>query len=189
MRTHFAKYFPKRCDMKGGYAFIEFETETDAVDAVRYMDGTTLLERRIHVRPAGDRREREREAAGRGAPFEYQQRPPMQQGAPRQAYGYRVEVEVRTQARSARVLIAMVASPCLQRGLLTSPHVCISARCRDVLSIQNLAPRTSWQDLKDFGRRAGNSVKYAEVFEGPSGRCGYVDEAMREDSFCRVRVS
>jgi hypothetical protein len=42
------------------------------------------------------------------------------------------------------------------------------------VEVENIASRTSWQDLKDFGRTAGQSVKYADIYEGPSGKCGYV---------------
>lgn len=143
---------------------MDFETETDAQDAVKYMDGSTLLERRIQVRPAGDRKERE---AGQRHGFEFQQRQAPLQQAPRQAYGYRVEIEVRRWAFSL-FLLRLFASP--RRFVLTLLCVCSCV-------VQNLGPRTSWQDLKDFGRRAGPSVKYADIFEGPSGKCGYVDEA------------
>jgi RNA recognition motif-containing protein len=91
-----SQYFPKRVDMKGGYAFIEFEAENDAIDALKYMDGSIMLERRLAVRPAGQPNAQRRPFGGEGggaggghggAPLPIAPRPNV-------AYGFRIEVEV-----------------------------------------------------------------------------------------------
>ena len=74
--------------MKGGYAFVEFESEVDASDAVSFMHNSNLLERRIIVRPAGEPKVRGERPQG-----DFQRAAPLS-GAPRQAYGYRIEIEV-----------------------------------------------------------------------------------------------
>lgn len=40
------------------------------------------------------------------------------------------------------------------------------------LRIEGLDSRTSWQDLKDFARKAGSSVVFADVFMDRGRKCG-----------------
>lgn len=67
---------------RGAFAFIEFAEEADAIDALKYMDGTELMGRRIMVKPPGDRKPK-------------LDGPPKPGGPTRQPYGYRVEIDVR----------------------------------------------------------------------------------------------
>jgi len=71
---------------RGAFAFIEFAEEADAIDALKYMDGTELMGRRIMVKPPGDRKPK-------------LDGPPKPGGPTRQPYGYRVEIDVRTNER------------------------------------------------------------------------------------------
>ena len=128
-------------DVKQTFAFIEFEEEVDASDAIKFMDGSVLQERKLNVRAASSRDRAERGPSGPpggGGPGGYPSAPsndfrgpPPPRGAGGVAYGFRVEIE-------------------------------------------NIAEKTSWQDLKDFGRQAGESIKYADIFNKPEGKSGLV---------------
>eukprot|EP01111_Echinosteliopsis_oligospora_P011304 TRINITY_DN36_c0_g1_i1.p1 TRINITY_DN36_c0_g1~~TRINITY_DN36_c0_g1_i1.p1 ORF type:complete len:129 (-),score=11.54 TRINITY_DN36_c0_g1_i1:561-947(-) len=65
IETAFAKYGKiVAVDLKRGYAFVEFDDDRDAEDAVRYMDNTDLDGARIIVEPSHGGRERRRDPAG-----------------------------------------------------------------------------------------------------------------------------
>lgn len=46
--------------------------------------------------------------------------------------------------------------------------------------VRNLAPRVSWQDLKDFGREAG-AVIFSNVFTTEGGKIGVIEYETSED--------
>jgi len=50
------------------------------------------------------------------------------------------------------------------------------------LIVENLDARTSWQDLKDFARTAGNSVSYTDVFTERGKKVGVI-EYMNQDDY------
>jgi len=50
------------------------------------------------------------------------------------------------------------------------------------MEVLNISEYTSWQDLKDFARGAGNSVEYTKVFDGPRGeKRGLIEYKEKED--------
>mmetsp|Transcript_13787 Transcript_13787/g.22757 ORF Transcript_13787/g.22757 Transcript_13787/m.22757 type:complete len:310 (-) Transcript_13787:1064-1993(-) len=107
-----------RCDLKNGYAFIEFSDERDAGDAVRDMDGRDLDGSRVIVEWSRGHRP--------NGPI----RPPM--------------------------------------------------RSDNRVRVSDLSPHTSWQDLKDFARAAGN-VLYTDVFIDRGKRYGVIEFSSRGD--------
>ena len=89
---------------RGAFAFIEFAEEADAIDALKYMDSTELMGRRIMVKPPGDRKPK-------------LDGPPKPGGPTRQPYGYRVEIDVRTISTSTgrRASAEKMMQRCSQR--------------------------------------------------------------------------
>lgn len=51
------------------------------------------------------------------------------------------------------------------------------------IEIEGVPEKTSWQDLKDFGRQAAEAIKYADVHHTTDkGKCGYVAREMTTTS-------
>ena len=116
------------------------------------MDGSILGDRKLSVRAASSR-----DRGERGAPRDFDRYgPPRGDGPPRDDYrggggggGY-----PSGGARSDR--------PAGATGIAFGHRI----------EVENLGDRTSWQDLKDFGRQAGGSIKYADIFNKPEGKSG-----------------
>jgi RNA recognition motif-containing protein len=153
-------------DVKGTFAFIEFEEEVDAADAMRYMDGSSIGERRISVRPCGPPRNREERFGGGGGPGGYPDR-----GGYRGGFGggggggggERGPGGFGGDRGGERF-----SGPPMDRPR-NPPGVAYGFR----VEVENIGEKTSWQDLKDFGRQAGPSIKYADIFHNEKGKSGY----------------
>lgn len=157
------RYFPVKMELKGGFGFIEFEEEVDASDAIKFMDGTTMKDRRIAVRPCGGRtRDGPREGPPGGGFRGGFGGPP---GGDRDRYGGPPSSYDRAGASS----YGREGGFDRPRGN-DRPGQAYGFR----IEAEGLADKTSWQDLKDFGRQAGQSIKYAEIFTNDTGKCGYV---------------
>ena len=140
----FRRYDPLRVDMKMGFCFIEFREMRDADDAIHDMDGYKVEGKRLSVQPAKGRGAREGGGRDFGGPFGG---PPGGGGSG--GYG--------------RPPPPGGGRPMGRRGGEGFQ-----------VEVEGLDGRTSWQDLKDFARGAGN-VTYADVFveNGKvSQRCG-----------------
>mmetsp|Transcript_24524 Transcript_24524/g.42167 ORF Transcript_24524/g.42167 Transcript_24524/m.42167 type:complete len:245 (-) Transcript_24524:552-1286(-) len=107
-----------KCDVKFGYAFVEYEDERDAEDAIRSLDGRDVDGSQITV-------ERSKGPRSSGSA-----RPPMR-----------------------------------------SEYRCI---------VTQMAQYTSWQDLKDFARQAGNVV-YTDVFMERGRKFGIIEYSSKDD--------
>jgi len=117
----------RNISVKEGFGFAEFDDREDAKDAVKDLDGGSLLGSRVRVEHARDSRDRRDRS------------PPRNRGGggpPGRRTGYRCVVE-------------------------------------------NLSSRTSWQDLKDFMRKAGE-ITYTNTHHIRSGE-GVVEFGSRSD--------
>lgn len=72
----------------------------------------------------------------------------------------------------------------LYRNTCTLTH-CTYRRCAS--QVEGLDNRTSWQDLKDFARRAGN-VTYSDVSTDRGEKVGVIKYPSRDEAKAAVRV-
>ena len=146
------RFFPVRVDVKGVYAFVECEEERDAADAIRLLDGTQMGDRRLSVRPPGPPKHLREQYGGYPPRGGYSGPPRGGYGGDRSGYN-RYSEEERYRGGDSR-----------PAGIAYGYRV----------EVENMAEKTSWQDLKDFGRRAGESVKYSDIFNLENGqKSGY----------------
>ena len=129
----FRRYEPLRVDLKQGFGFLEFREPRDADDAVHDMDGHKVGGRPIAVQFARGAQRRDFGSAG-GA------------GGPRGG-GY----EDRGRGGGFGGPPSSFGGSGMKKG---SGYQ---------VEVEGLDSRTSWQDLKDFARGAGN-VQFADVF-------------------------
>lgn len=171
------RYFPVRMELKtaNGFAFVEFEEEVDARDAIKYMDGSVMCERRIAVRPCGPSRAVREQPRGPPPPGPYPERGYPERGPDRGYGGASERGYGGPPERDYPDRGAPLPPPSGDRFSGPPPPmrgpagVAYGYR----VEVENLSARTSWQDLKDFGRQAGGSIKYADVFNGEQGKTGY----------------
>lgn len=140
-----------------GFAFIQFSTDQQAEDAVVQFDGKTFMGDRLVVERAKEARKRQV-----------------------------VDPRASASAVAAAAFGAAHDSPYSNAaGGSGAPALPRVRRGQYRLIVSNLPRDTSWQDLKDFGREAGQ-ISFADISRDRPGE-GVVEYATKEDMELALR--
>jgi len=177
--TIFNRYDPLRADMKAGYAFLEFREVRDADDAIHDMDNFKLDSgKRLIVQPAkGTARTRD-DFVKQG----------LDRGDNRDNRNNSDRYSDRDRGRgggSGNGSGSGSRYPSSSGGSSSTGSRFPSSGFR--LDVEGLDERTSWQDLKDFARKAGGNPARADVWMENGKKYGMIEYRSAEDMETALR--
>jgi len=161
--------------MKSNYAFVEFEKNADAMDALKNLNGVEIHGRRWSVEetrkpPKAERsrsRDRYRSRRDRDRRYRSRSRGRRYDRRDRRSYDrYDRRRRDRSYDRGHR-----------RRDRMTSRL----ARGDYAIQILGISKTTSWQDLKDWARKAGSSVVFGDIVRENNRTYGLIEYKYRED--------
>ncbi|CAG5111549.1 Oidioi.mRNA.OKI2018_I69.chr2.g5848.t1.cds [Oikopleura dioica] len=180
----FFKGYGKIVDIsiKTKYAFIEFEDERDATDAVKDLDDQKLNGSRVRLEMSKGCKDKYRDfqRTGRVRYRSYSRSvsPGRRRHRSRSPYGGRGRSRSRSPARGYDRRETFYSKPAYKK--YGAPE-----KTRWTVEVDNLSSRCSWQDLKDFMRKAGE-VTYGDAHGSDLGRNRGVVCYEREDDARRA---
>ncbi|OMH85999.1 Serine/arginine-rich splicing factor 4 [Zancudomyces culisetae] len=136
----------RQMDLRAGFGFLEFRERRDAEDAIHDLDGKDLMGARVSIQRArqeGRRFEADDRRGRYGRDDRYERRGEGRYGGDRDRRRGRSRSRSRDRFRR------------LDRGAGRGGGL---QRTKYRILVENLSSSVSWQDLKDFMRRAGDVV-------------------------------
>jgi len=160
VRAEFERFGSLRdCVVKSGFAFVEFTDERDASDAIKELDRI-----RMHGREWQVEYTRRRGREGR-EDYEDRDRGRDDRGRGRPRGGRRGD---RSGHDDSRRRAGFDSDSRRRAGMRPS-------RGKHRVEVFGISSTTSWQDLKDWGRKAGRSVMYGDIIREGGRKIGVIE--------------